>query len=79
MVQIPPTTAYDLQPGDDSPCCNAPLVLSSPPNWYECRECMEEYDLGDGADALGEQPDTCQVEKADGETCGRDRPCRYHD
>jgi hypothetical protein len=24
-------------------------------------------------------PDTCQVVKNDGEVCGRDRPCRFHD
>jgi hypothetical protein len=23
--------------------------------------------------------DTCPVEKTDGEVCGRERPCRYHD
>jgi hypothetical protein len=23
--------------------------------------------------------DTCEVVKADGEVCGRDRPCAYHD
>lgn len=22
---------------------------------------------------------TCEVEKSDGEICGRERPCRYHD
>jgi len=26
-------------------------------------------------DGLG----TCEVEKSDGEVCGRDRPCPYHD
>jgi len=24
-------------------------------------------------------PETCDVIKDDGEVCGRDRPCRYHD
>ena len=24
-------------------------------------------------------PDTCTVTKTDGETCGRERPCPYHD
>jgi len=29
----------------------------------------------------GDDPDaeTCPVEKTDGEVCGRERPCRYHD
>lgn len=27
----------------------------------------------------GVSGDTCTVEKADGETCGRDLPCPYHD
>jgi hypothetical protein len=26
-----------------------------------------------------EEPDVCQVVKSDGEVCGRDRPCQYHD
>jgi hypothetical protein len=25
------------------------------------------------------EPDTCEVVKTDGEVCGRDRPCPYHD
>jgi len=25
------------------------------------------------------EPDTCQVVKNDGEVCGRERPCQYHD
>ncbi|AXR78989.1 hypothetical protein [Natrarchaeobaculum sulfurireducens] len=25
------------------------------------------------------EPVECPVEKSDGETCGRERPCRYHD
>lgn len=26
-----------------------------------------------------EETETCQVEKSDGEVCGRDKPCPYHD
>lgn len=25
------------------------------------------------------EPDTCQVVKQDGEVCGREKPCPYHD
>ena len=25
-----------------------------------------------------DEPETCQVEKSDGEICGRELPCRYH-
>lgn len=33
------------------------------------------------ADALGvgDEPETCTVEKADGDVCGRELPCPYHD
>jgi hypothetical protein len=30
-------------------------------------------------DCTGASSDTCEVEKSDGEICGRERPCRYHD
>lgn len=35
-----------------------------------CPECM--------ADAVDDEPETCQTVKADGEICGRTLPCRYH-
>ena len=40
---------------------------------YEVRQ--EDYDEVLGADS-GE--DVCQVEKSDGEICGREKPCPYH-
>lgn len=46
MPRIPPTTAIDLSRTDRSPCCDADLVLSSPPDGYECRECTEPYHIG---------------------------------
>lgn len=49
--RIPPTTAIDLSRTDRSPCCDADLVLSSPPDGYECRECMTGYDLSDDSDS----------------------------
>lgn len=38
---------------DRSPCCDARLVLVSPPLGYECRECLQRHDLAakPGADA----------------------------
>lgn len=41
-------------------------------------------DTADGSDSDadgqdGEQGDTCDTVKADGEVCGRERPCAYHD
>lgn len=50
-----------------------------------------ELDLEAGAERTGDleratietpdesEPDTCQEIKGNGEVCGRDRPCRYHD
>jgi len=35
----------------------------------------DRYDWYDAAPTV----ETCTVEKADGEVCGRERPCRYHD
>lgn len=32
-----------------------------------------------GTVADGDDTGTCRVVKSDGEVCGRDRPCRYHD
>ncbi|QLG62827.1 hypothetical protein [Halorarum salinum] len=72
MTDVLPTTVHNLERDDRSPCCDAQLVLVSPPNGYECRECYERYDLDDG-------PDQCQTVMDNGEVCGRDRPCQYHD
>ena len=39
-----------------------------------CPACVDDADAGD------EEPSgTCDEEKSDGEVCGRDRPCPYHD
>lgn len=73
MTAIPPSTTYEIEQPDESPCCEADLVLVSPPIGYECRECYTTYTLDTVDD------DTCQVVKTDGEVCGRDRPCRFHD
>lgn len=35
-------------------------------------------DQDDEADEEGGDAETCQVEKSDGETCGRELPCQYH-
>lgn len=71
---------------DRSPCCDTRLRLASPPLGYECVECLQPFDLDakPGADAdpdgsEGEGADTCEETKNDGEVCGRDRPCQYHD
>ena len=45
MTKINPTTAYQVEQPDESPCCGVPLELVSPPLGYECRECGEEYTL----------------------------------
>lgn len=80
MPEIPPTTAIDQDAGQ-SPCCGVNLVLSSPPNVYECRECMRRYDTsearGESEEAQGESdaeddtPDveTCRATTADGDPC----------
>jgi len=44
----------------------------------EVRDTPDETDETDETNESGE-PETCQVVKSDGEVCGRDRPCRYHD
>lgn len=76
MPEIPPTTAIDQAAGQ-SPCCDANLVLSSPPNIYECRECMRTYDTAvNQPEAQGQsEPDdveveTCQATTSDGDPCG---------
>lgn len=33
----------------------------------------------DACDNCVDGPDICTVEKSDGDTCGRERPCPYHD
>lgn len=45
----------------------------------EDEEDEDPDDEADAEDADEEEPDTCQVEKADGDVCGRERPCQYHD
>jgi len=72
MTTILPTTVDAMEGDERSPCCDAPLILVSPPQGYECRECTERYDLQDG-------PETCDTVKGDGEVCGRELPCPYHD
>lgn len=37
------------------------------------------YGLDLAAIRVEETPATCEVVKSDGEVCGRERPCRYHD
>jgi hypothetical protein len=32
----------------------------------------------DGDVVLGDEPETCDVVKSDGEVCGRELPCPYH-
>ena len=39
-----------------------------------CPNCADGDDGDDGDD-----PDTCEVVKSDGEVCGRELPCGYHD
>jgi len=42
-----------------------------------CSDCVGN---GDGSDGGGDgEPATCDVVKNDGEVCGRERPCPYHD
>jgi len=43
-----------------------------------CGECVgNASDSGDGGEP--DNADTCQEVMDNGEICGRDRPCRYHD
>jgi len=37
----------------------------------QCSECM--------GSELSEESETCEVVKSDGEVCGRERPCHYHE
>lgn len=50
----------------DGPTRAAPGSVDGEP----CPECMDNES--------DEEPETCQVVKADGEVCGREKPCRYH-
>lgn len=69
MTAIPPTTTYQIEQPDESPCCGADLVLVSPPIGYECRECGETYTLDE---AGGEDTDEiCGAELASGGICER--------
>jgi hypothetical protein len=74
MPSIPPTTAIDMDAGQ-SPCCDADLELSSPPNIYECRECMRKYDTAKERSESESESDTesdvetCQATTADGDPC----------
>lgn len=45
----------------------APIIAAA---W---REEFDGYDF-----RVTDEAETCQVEKADGEVCGRDTPCPYH-
>lgn len=62
--QLPPTTTNDLTATSLSPCCNTRLELSSPPFGYECRNCMQTYDLQSG--------DTAASDENEGDTTRRD-------
>lgn len=82
MTDVQPTTVYELERKDRSPCCDAQLVLASPPNGYECRECYESYNLSDGAASPESEPSEeteCPEVMTNGDVCGRERPCQYHD
>jgi len=53
-------------------------ALEDPDLCPECHgDAAADAEDGDGGDSEGS--DTCMVEKSDGELCGRDRPCPYHD
>lgn len=89
MTRIPPTTAIDLSRTDRSPCCDADLVLSSPPDGYECRECTDTYRIGasdgvesdtseDEGETTSDDAETCETVMTSGEVCGRELPCPYH-
>lgn len=78
MPDVQPTTVQNLERGGRSPCCDAPLDRASPPNRYECRECLEQYDLSEDDEGSDDESGTCDVVKSDGEVCGRELPCRYH-
>ena len=84
MTYIPPTTALDIDADDNCPECDARLSLVSPPHGYECDGCGREYhiegDSSDGGDEAAQNgAETCQVKMTNGEICGRDKPCQYHD
>ncbi len=44
---------------------------------YEVKQEDYEYALGEGS-GRNEDKDYCEVEKSDGEVCGREKPCPYH-
>lgn len=75
MTKIPPTTTYQIDQPDTSPCCDAPLDLVSPPIGYECRECMQTYHKPANVDGT---TDTCDTVMSSGDVCGRELPCQYH-
>lgn len=58
----------------DRDCPDGPVrAVPNSVDGEPCHECM-----ADAADEDLEEPETCQVVKADGEICGRTLPCRYH-
>lgn len=43
------------------------------------RALASAYDLTLADLRVGDSSDTCEVVKNDGDVCGRERPCSYHD
>jgi len=43
------------------------------------RQLAAAYDTTPEQMRVDDEPETCQTVKADGEVCGREKPCPYHD
>lgn len=61
--------------GESYECDGETVTL---PDEQHVAELARAYDLPP-ADLSPANTETCDVEKADGEVCGRERPCPYHD
>lgn len=68
-----------------------PYVSTTGDTYHDRRRCRRLHATGGrirSVESAGDRdacphcvdgPDTCQVELSSGGTCGRDRPCPYHD
>jgi len=73
---------------DDRDCAEASGAASARPIHPDsvdvdtadlCGECVPLSSAANDDSDSTSDGETCDVVKGDGEVCGRDRPCRYHD
>lgn len=66
----------------DRDCCPEPsrpiAAASVSTDAGFCDECTGRGSSSSESSESADDADTCEVEKSDGEICGRELPCRYH-